>query len=205
MREQATQKGPGEGRALTHVTPATHTLTRTHNAPHRLRRVREFAETEHRLRDYNKEIARFDGIKQEVEATALDLEVFGLVEVHTREFKALLRKQATALSSLILEAISRRMVRSCAQMNHEYQAMSQVFQQTPDDTEQLVALNEFSVRSIADLAKLSIRFSGRDGVVAHLMLLAKWGCVVAVALGAWRVVPNVFVLRECAHPTCGVS
>lgn len=139
--------------------------------------MREFSETEHRLRDYNKEVARFAAIKEEVEATALDLEVFGLVEVHTREFKALLRKQATALASLILEAVSRRMVQACVQMNHEYQAMSQVFQQTPDDTKQLVELNEFSVRSIADLAKLSIRFRGRDGVVAHLMLLASWGCV----------------------------
>ena len=155
---------------------------------HEVGRMRDFVAGDHRLRDFDKEIARLAKIKDEVEATCADVEVFDMVEVRTGKFKALLRKQAQGMISMVTEELARRMSSMCAAMNKEYTNISQVLQQAPDNTQQLVELNAFSVRSIADLARLSTSFSGRDGVVKHVMLLAKWGHAVKVS--------DTFVLKE---------
>ena len=149
---------------------------------HELRRLQQFvAGTDHRLSAFDKELKRYAALKDEIENTARDIEVFDLVEVHTRQFKAQLCKQAQALSSIVLERVSKAMMDACLDMNKEFASMSQTLQQAPEDTKELVALSQYSVSSIAGMARLGLRFSGRNGVVPHLRLLQRWGHGVTIS------------------------
>lgn len=110
-------------------------------------------------------------IKQDILDTCADVEVFKLVAVHTRTFKTALRRQAQALSCVVLNAVRQRMQAKAQAVNQRYTAMAVSLQKTPANTEELTKLNEYAIQCIAEVARLHLEVTGRDGVVRHASFL----------------------------------
>ena len=134
-------------------------------------KVKRAVGEEHTLAEYAEMIANYNAVKDAVDATCGDLEVFSMVAVHTVVFKADIRKQAQALASMIIGKVLADLVATCAALNARYQQISAILQRRPETSEDLVQLNQFWGDVTVELKEMEARFHGKDGVKDHCLFL----------------------------------